>query len=80
MQELEATKAKKVTIPKRCKRYSIAYYTESIGWQNSCNFFTTPESALEDFLRCHTGGDERWKPKFYSVYEVDLEIPVINAT
>ena len=77
MIELEATKAKKVTVPKRVKRYAVAYYTESIGWQNSLNFFTTPESALEDFLRSYPVNSS-YKPKFYSVYQIDLEIPVIE--
>jgi hypothetical protein len=77
MIELEPTKAKRVTIPKRVKRYSIAYYTTHIGWQNTTILFTTPESALEEFLRWYKDTDSRSTPKFYKVFELDLEIPVI---
>ena len=77
MIELEATKAKKVTIPRRVKRFAVAYYTNSRGWENTQQFFTTPESALESFLRFYKGQDSDYAPKFYSVYEVDLEIPII---
>ena len=80
MIELEATKAKKVTIPKRVKRFSIAYYTESMGWENTMQFFTTPESALENFLRMYKDSDSSYAPKFYKVYELDLEIPIISPS
>ena len=76
MEELELTKGKRVTIPKRVKRYCVAYWTEGMGWQNNSNFHTTPESALEEFLRMYKGKD--YAPKFYSAYELDLEIPIIK--
>lgn len=79
MEELEPTKGKSVTIPKRVKRYSVAYYTNYSGWQNTMNFHTTPESALEDFIRCHAGREKNdYTPSFYKVYEIDLEIPIIT--
>jgi len=79
MKELKPTKAERVTIPKQVKRYCVAYYTESQGWQNTFNFFTTPESALEDFLRVNKtyNKDDYNYPKFYTVYELELEIPII---
>lgn len=77
MIELEATKAKKVTIPKRVKRFSVVYYTESMGWENTTMLFATPESALENFLRIYKDSDSSYAPKFYKVYELDLEIPII---
>lgn len=77
MIELEPTKAKKVTIPKRVKRFSVAYYTESMGWENTTQLFTTPESALENFLRFYKDSNSSYAPKFYKVYELDLEVPVI---
>jgi hypothetical protein len=79
MIELEATKAKKVTIPKRIKRFAVAYYTKGSGWENTTRLFTTPESALEDFLRYYEGDTSSWSPKFYTVYELSLEVPIIAA-
>ena len=76
MQELEATKAKRVTIPKRCKRYAVAYFSSAMGWQNSGLFHTTPESALEEFLRIYSWKDD--DDSFYTVYEIYLEIPIIK--
>ena len=49
-----------------------------MGWENTMQFFTTPESAIESFLRFYSDHDPAYAPKFYSVYEVDLEIPVIK--
>jgi len=80
MIELEATKAKKATIPKRVKRFSVVYYTESMGWENTTMLFTTPESALENFLRMYKDSDSSYAPKFYKVYELDLEIPIISPS
>ena len=78
MKELEPTKAKRITIPTRVKRFAVAYYTNSMGWENTQQFFTTPESAIENFLRFYKDQDSNYAPKFYSVYEVNLEIPVIS--
>ena len=79
MKELKPTKAERVTIPKQVKRYCVAYYTKSHGWQNTLNFFTTPESALEDFIRFYAdyNEDDYSYPQFYTVYELELEIPII---
>lgn len=78
MKELDSTKAKRITIPTRVKRFAVAYYTNSMGWENTPQFFTTPESAIENFLRVYKDQESDYAPKFYSVYEVDLEIPVIK--
>ena len=77
MIELEPTKAKKITIPKIVKRFSVAYYTESMGWQNTTQFFTTPESALENFLRFYKDTNYSYSPSFYTIYELTLEVPII---
>ena len=79
MIELEPTKAKKVSIPKRVKRFCVAYYSQDIGWKNRSCLHATPESALEDFLRFYKDYDKDHYscPKFYTVYEIDLEIPII---
>lgn len=80
MQELEPTKGKRVTIPKRAKRFGVAYYSKYNGWENSMRFHTTPESALEEFLRMNAGRkDDDFKPKFYTVYELELELPIIDG-
>ena len=78
MKELSPTKAKRITIPTRVTRFSVAYYTNNMGWENTMQFFTTPESAIESFLRFYSDHDPAYAPKFYSVYEVDLEMPVIK--
>jgi nuclear transport factor 2 (NTF2) superfamily protein len=78
MQELERTKGKSITVPKRARRYCVAYWTVYAGWQNMSNFHTTPESALEEFLRTYQKEqDYDYAPKFYTVYEVILEIPIV---
>lgn len=80
MQELEPTKGKIVTIPNVVKRYAVAYYSKFNGWENSMQFHTTPESALEDFLRLYSGTkQDDYTPKFYNVYELELEIPIIDG-
>ncbi len=75
MQELEQTKAKRITVPTRVSRFAVAYYYN--GWQNSYCFHTTPESAIEEFLRGYEDQEKKYLPKFYTVYELELEIPVI---
>jgi hypothetical protein len=78
MEQLEPTKGKSITVPKRAKRYCVAYWTAYAGWQNSSNFHTTPEGALEEFLRTYRNEkDSEYSPKFYTVYEVILEIPIV---
>jgi hypothetical protein len=43
-------------------------------------FHTTPDSALEGFLRFHSGQKkDDYAPKFYKVFELDLEIPIIDG-
>jgi hypothetical protein len=80
MQELESTKGKKVTIPKRVKRFAVAYYTKFNGWENSMRFHATPESALEDFFRMNANREGNdFNPKFYTVYELELELPIIEG-
>ena len=51
MKELKPTKAKRITIPTIVKRFAVAYYTNNMGWENSSQFFSTPESALENFFK-----------------------------
>ena len=79
MIELEPTKGKRITIPKKVKRYGVVYYSVAEGWrQGGFGFYTTPESALEDFLRMYSKTPQNdYAPKFYSVYELDLEISVL---
>ena len=73
MEELEPTKGKRVTIPISVKRYAVAYYSKHSGLQNSMQFHTTPESALEEFLRFYSVEKETcYTPKFYTVYELEL--------
>lgn len=78
MTELESTKGKSITIPKRVKRFCVAFYTKANGWENTNQFFTTPESALENFLRIYKDNNDDYSPRFYTVYELGLEIPIIG--
>lgn len=78
MEQLENTKAKSITIPKIVNRYAVAYYSKAMGWQMSSQLFTTPESAIEDFLRFNNfKKKDDYTPRFYKVIEIELEIPVI---
>ena len=65
----------------RFSRYFIAFYCSS-GWQiySTFNLHTTPESALEEFLRNYgkLDKDSFDYPKYYKVIEIDLEIPIIT--
>jgi hypothetical protein len=78
MQELESVKAKKITIPRRAKRYGVAYYNTANGWQTNGEFSTTPETAMDSFLRRFQdyNKEDRYYPKYYSVFEVELELPI----
>lgn len=78
MEQLETIKGKSIVIPKIVKRYSILYY-DFQGWRiANNNLQTTPESAIEDFFRWQEGiKDEKYRAKYYKVFELDLEIPFI---
>lgn len=77
MEELKPAKGKKLIIPKSVKRYCVAYYTKTGGWRNDHQFHATPENALEWFLSSHRNwDDERDGKLFYTIYELDLEIPI----
>lgn len=79
MERLKNTLAKEVTIPKRTVRYGVAYWCSAYGWQFSSNCYVTPEQAVEGFLqreRTYSNSDEDYKTKYYSVFEVELDIPV----
>lgn len=84
MEKLKSTIASEVTIPKHVKRYGVLYYTRDTAWKFHNNYqtsgmFTTPESALEEFLRFARGlkqGDYDF-PEFYKIVEFELEIPII---
>ena len=78
MEQLETIKGKSIIVPKMANRYSVLYYDYS-GWKaNSFNLFTTPEGAIEDFLRWQqTISDEKYRAKYYKVFELELEIPFI---
>jgi hypothetical protein len=78
MQELKQTVGTPIKVPIKAKRYAVAYFLEYSGWVNSMGFHTTPESALNDFLNSYIvkQAKEKDRPKFYTVYELELEIPV----
>jgi hypothetical protein len=77
MQELKPTTARGILIPTKIKRYQIAYYSKAEGWrQHGFDFYATPESALEDFLRMCENIDDKYKPTYYTILEVELEMPV----
>lgn len=87
MIELEKIKAKSVTVPKRVKRYGLAYYTASDGWRlfYGPQLETTPEGILQSFITCNrhlidegeTEKNRNYYPKYYKIFELDLEIPLI---
>jgi len=76
MEQLETTKAKSVVIPRLVNRYVIFYYDVNQGWQTTFPIYTTPESAVQQFI------DQQSKypnenVKYYKVIEVELEIPFV---
>lgn len=79
MQQLETTTAKSITIPKLVNRYAVAHYSIATGWEMSTRLFTTPESAIEEFLRYNRNFKkiDDYTPRYYKVIEMELEIPVI---
>ena len=77
MEELKITKGKSVTIPKIVNRYIIMFYDINLGWQSDSGSFTTPESAIQNFIE----RQNRYKNeniKYYKVIEVELEIPFVQ--
>lgn len=80
MEQLETIKGKSVVIPKISKRYIIVYYNYS-GWtffHGISNFYVNPESALESFFEwAGKITEDRVKPKYYKIIELELEIPFI---
>lgn len=78
MEQLENTKAKSITIPKIVNRYTVAHYSKAMGWEMNSKLFTTPESAIEEFLRFRDfKKKDDYTPRFYKVIEIELEIPII---
>lgn len=76
MEQLETIKGKSVVIPRLVNRYLLAYYDLSQGWLSDSNFYTTPESAIQNFI----DRQNRYKNeniKYYKVIEVELEIPFV---
>jgi len=77
MQELEQIKWTRITVPQQVTRYWVAYYTNWGWWENSSRFFTTPESAIEEFKRVYKDRqDNEWTPRYYCVYELKLKNPL----
>jgi hypothetical protein len=78
MQQLETIKGKTIIIPNIVKRYSVLYYDYN-GWTiSNSNLYTTPEDALQSFFNWQeTISDEKYRAKFYKIFEVELEIPFI---
>jgi len=76
MEELTQIKGKSVTIPKIVNRFIIMYYDEASGWKAECNVYTTPESAIQNFMDRQTKYQND-RIKYYKCVEVELEIPFI---
>jgi hypothetical protein len=81
MKQLEQTKGVAKLVPSKVKRYFVTYWSKASGWelQFGITYFTNPETAIANFLehqnRCTFEGD--YKPEFYKVIEVELEIPTL---
>jgi len=78
MQQLETTKGKTVVIPNVIKRYTILYYDIN-GWKvSSHELRTTPEDAVQSFFNWQESiSNEKYRAKYYKIFEVELEIPFV---
>lgn len=76
MQQLETIKGKSIIVPRFVKRYILMFYHLSMGWQTERTVYTSPESAIQDFIeRINKYPDEN--VKYYRAVEVELEVPFI---
>lgn len=83
MEQLEMIKGKSIIIPKMVNRYLIAKYNKNYGWETFGGFYTTPESALENFYRNQENiksYNQDFKTLYYKIIEIKLEIPIINES
>lgn len=78
MEQLETIKGKSITLPRMVKRYCIAYY-DYTGWKISNNhLYVSPEDAIQSFISWQEGiSDEKYRAKYYKVFEMELEIPFV---
>lgn len=76
MQQLETIESKSVIIPRLVKRYILMYYDLNFGWQAQNIVYTTPESAIQDFIERQNKYNNE-NIKYYRAIEVELEIPFI---
>ena len=76
MEQLETTKGKSVVIPRLVNRYIIMFYEINMGWRTEFEVYTTPESAIQNFIERQNKYPNE-NVKYYKVIEVELEIPFI---
>jgi hypothetical protein len=81
MQQLETVKGKTIIVPNIVKRYSVLYYDYN-GWRiSNNNLHTTPEDALQSFFGWQESiSEEKYRAKYYKIFEVELEIPFVPKT
>jgi hypothetical protein len=79
MEQLETTKGKSITVPRLVKRYILMMWHEGLGWQCNMNVYTTPESAIENFIEQQNRYFNK-DIKYYKCIEVELEVPFVPKT
>jgi len=77
MEELKITKGKSYTVPKIVNRYLLMYYDVTFGWQSDSTVFSTPESAIQNFIERQNRYPNE-NIKYYKVIEIELEIPFVG--
>jgi hypothetical protein len=81
MKQLEQTKGIAKLVPTKAKRYFVTFWTKANGWevQFRTTYFTNPESAVSNFIERQNDSNPQgeYKPEFYKVIEVELEIPTL---
>ena len=74
MENLGLTKPREIAVPDVVARYSVIYYLKHSGWRGFALFHTTPESAVEHFMKFYEDKLKDIKPMYYKVYEVYLDV------
>jgi hypothetical protein len=79
MIQLKNDVAKTVLVPNVVERFFVAYWSKAEGWTiHGYTLHTTPESAVQQLISYADSFDkvdDDWKPRYYKVLSVNLEIP-----
>lgn len=78
MIQLKNEQAKAVIVPNVVERFFVVYWSKAEGWMiHGYQLHTTPENAVQSLLEYADSVEDAnsWKPKYYKVLSINLEIP-----